>query len=116
MGLTALFSGCGTHQTKEAINIDATKRGISITGMPRDILISCAGRPDWKVLVRNFEFLGYVGGNSMAMTLSQGYCETTFTLQNGIVSKAIYQERSGATLPDNEQCAYITQQCLGTTR
>lgn len=113
----------------------------ALIGMPEQTLLSCAGAPDKRASVDNYDYYTYRSRRtdvypSMNMGLGYGFyhggmgywgappwpddsvdvrtaaCEATFTLKNGTVRQLTYGGPNGDVPGRLSQCYYIVQNCL----
>ena len=95
----------------------------NLIGLSKLELYECAGTPSRKETVEGVEFLTYLGGGDRtgyaagstsggAFTSNRRYCEATFIVKNGKVSKVNYSGRTGGWASKGEQCAFIVQNCI----
>ena len=54
-------------------------------------------------------YQSYGGG---VVSTERRYCEVTFVLEDGVVSKINYSGRTGGLLTKGEQCAFAVENCL----
>jgi hypothetical protein len=113
----------------------------SLVGIPKDTLLSCAGVPDRSHLEGPREFFTYdseqvvsyptatVGIGTFSDNFGFGigvplasrdvirsdYCETTFVIDNGIVSEVNYTSTTGMGSGRYAQCGRIVQNCVAVT-
>jgi hypothetical protein len=120
-----LLSGCASTKFGRA---DLAQRAkTEMIGMSKKDLLLCAGVPVRSQQVEDLEFLTYnSGGDSVgyaaggsgsstgggAISLHKRYCEVTFALQNGVISKVSYAGRTGGLITEGEQCAFVLQNCV----
>ena len=98
-----------------------------LIGMSRKDVLSCAGAPIREAKDDDTEFLTYVaGGDSTGMAVGvansstgvasvsshRRYCEVTFVLQRGVVTKISYSGRPGGYATAGEQCAFVVENCM----
>jgi hypothetical protein len=102
----------------------------ALVGMPKSVLLSCAGVPERQAAADNREFFTYHTGRIVSFPASAGFyggpwrpwggwgaaytadirsyaCEATFTLRNGVVERVVYG--GGSSLGE---CGAIVQNCL----
>lgn len=110
----------------------------ALIGMPEQTLLSCAGAPDKRVSVDNYDYftyrsqrtdvypsmnmgygfyhggMGYWGGGPWddSVDVRTAACEATFTLKNGTVQQLTYGGPNGDVAGRLSQCYYIVQNCL----
>lgn len=99
----------------------------SLIGMSKAELLSCAGAPVRSESADNIEVLTYTGGGDStgflggggtngggggAVSLEHRYCEVSFILTNGRVSRINYAGRTGGLLTKGEQCAFVVENCM----
>lgn len=126
-GLTLLLlSGCAEIQRAGI----ASRAQTEMVGISRQYLFYCAGVPMHQERVDDLEFLSYSGGgdsveagtatatsSSPAVGVSSRkhrYCDVTFVLKDGKVSKISYSGRTGGLFTRGEQCAFIVENCIST--
>lgn len=123
--IAVLLTGCVQTRSERADIANRAKQ--SLVGMSRRDLLSCAGVPTRQATDGATEFLTYVGGgdsegvavmpsgSSVAVASShRRYCEATFVIENGAVTKVNYAGRTGGTSTKGEQCYFIVEDCVGT--
>jgi hypothetical protein len=105
----------------------------ALVGMPKSVLLSCAGVPERQAAADNREFFTYHTGRIVSYPATTGAfypgpwrpwgygwgwpaytadvrsyaCEATFTLRNGVVERVVYG--GGSSLGE---CGAIVQNCL----
>lgn len=119
-----LLLGCANTAFHRA---ELAKRAqTELIGMPKLDLLSCAGAPSRSERVGDVEFLTYVSGGDTtgyvaggadsgggsAVSMSRRYCEVTFVIRDGVVSKVNYTGRTGGLLTKGEQCGFVVENCL----
>lgn len=116
----AILSACANQSAEQALYAQA-----AMIGMPKQMLLSCAGVPDRRLTADGLEFFtyssarlisysgwgGYWGWPGYATDVSLIDCEATFTLRKGLVEQIVYGGASGRTTRLG-QCYTIVQNCL----
>lgn len=133
------LAGCANPQADQALYAQR-----AFVGMPKQVLLSCAGVPDREARVDNIEYYTY---NSERVTSTPSMhggwggpgwgpygwhrpwwgfdypyandietrsCKATFTLRDGVVEKVVYGGATEAGSARLGQCYTIVQNCLGT--
>jgi hypothetical protein len=130
-----LLAGCANPQAEQAARAQT-----SLIGMPRQMLLSCAGVPDRSASADGTDFHTYVsrsasagyggpttsigigGGSSSGVGGGIGFgiplgggtaappCEATFTVQNGVVTRLTYSDGPGSAA-----CYPVVRNCLALT-
>lgn len=125
------LAGCADRHAGDAVAAQST-----LVGMPKTVLLSCAGAPDRMESVDGAEILTYVtrsmrrssgptgsfgvaggsgGGFGMGLGLSFGTgsssrgCTATFTLAADRVSRLVYRDEAGRP---GDACYAIVENCL----
>ncbi len=98
-----------------------------LVGMSRKDVLSCAGAPLREAKDGDIEVLTYIAGGDgtaaavgvansstgvAAVSSQRRYCEVTFVLQGGVVSKVNYSGRTGGFATAGEQCAFVVENCM----
>ena len=88
-------------------------------GMTKSEVLNCAGIPDRKQELDELEQLVYErSGDSDAsfvggiVNVRNRDCKVTVMLSEGKVTKVKYGGNSGGLLTEDEQCAYIVEDCV----
>lgn len=132
------LAGCANPQADQALYAQR-----AFVGMPKQVLLSCAGVPDREARVDNVEYYTYnservTSTPSMNGAWGPGWgpfgwhrpwwgfdhpyandietrsCKATFTLRDGVVEQVIYGGATEAGSARLGQCYTIVQNCLGT--
>jgi hypothetical protein len=80
--------------------------------MSKKDLFLCAGVPIRQERVDDLEFLSYSSGGDTEEVGKRRYCDVTFVLKDGKVTKVNYSGRTGGLITKDEQCAFIVEKCL----
>jgi hypothetical protein len=123
--LTAIvfgFSACAVQRAQIAKDAQT-----SLVGLSKAELIMCAGAPVRADSVGDMEVLTYAGGGDLkgsiagggdggagggALSIEHRYCEVSFILENGQVTRINYGGRTGGLLTKGEQCAFVVENCM----
>ena len=115
-------SGCAIQRAA-----DAERAQTELIGFTRTELFNCAGVPVRKATEGGLEYLVYNSagdspvagfGQSTGSTTFIGgvaksrYCEATFTLKDGMVTKVMYTGKTGGLLTKGSVCFPIIENCL----
>jgi len=119
---------CAYGETKFGRAETAKRAQTELIGMSKKDLFLCAGIPIRQERVEDLEFLSYSSGGDIdgvgvaaATSSSTGvgfssrkrrYCDITFVLKDGKVTKVNYSGRTGGLITKDEQCAFIVEKCL----
>ena len=133
-GLASLMAGCTGRLAEQALLAQE-----ALIGLERTELLSCAGVPERARVEGDTEFFtyhseqirGFGGGFYGSGVFSRGYgfrrgsfavpagadfsstyCEATFVLVDGLVTRVNYVGASGVGRARFAQCAFIVQSCL----
>ncbi len=131
-----VLAGCAADRGEMALAAQG-----ALIGLPRGDLLSCAGVPERSRAEGNVEYFTYGSGQlveypTVTMGLGLGYyrsahpyyglgwgvpvapevrsdyCETTFTIVDGVVTDVNYVSASGVGASRFSQCYYTIQTCL----
>lgn len=128
-----LIGACASPQS----NVAAIAPGI-LAGMPRDMLLSCAGVPHRTHTEGPREFYTYTAGEITAYpaasfgissyrnnlgfgigvplndadVVRSNYCEATFVIDNGVVTQLNYTSSTGTGAARYRECGRIVQNCV----
>ena len=120
-----IAAGCANSKFHRAEVAKAAQT--QLIGLSRKDVLSCAGAPVREAKDDDIEFLTYVaGGDSTGAAVGvansstgvasvsshRRYCEVTFVLQRGVVTKINYSGRTGGYATAGEQCAFVVQNCM----
>ncbi len=118
----AVLSGCAVQRSMEA-----TRAKTELVGLTRAQLFNCAGVPARQASENGVEYLVYsaVGSSKisgMGQTFGNAalfsgrsnprYCEATFTVMNGRVTRIMYSGKTGGLLSKDNACFPIIENCL----
>jgi len=131
-----LLAGCATANRGE---MALAARG-ALIGLPVSDLLSCAGVPERSRTVDNVDYFTYGSGQlveypgttvglgfgtygthpyyglgwgvPLTTEVRSDYCETTFTIVDGVVTNVNYVSASGVGTRRFSQCYYTIQNCL----
>lgn len=94
----------------------ANRAQTELVGLSKEQLLSCAGAPDRRAMSGETEVLTYgVRTQTQASKDHPGstrFCEATFVIRDGHVSKVSYRGATGGWFTTGEQCGYVVQNCL----
>jgi len=101
----------------------ADRAQTELIGMSKKDVFLCAGVPEHEEKVDDLEFLtydsggdsssvGHLSNNTAVIATHRLYCEVTFVLKDGAVTKVNYQGRTGGLATKGEQCAFVVENCL----
>jgi hypothetical protein len=132
--LTAVLLAAGLAACTSQLSEDARRAQTALIGMPKQVLLQCAGAPTRSYTAGNREFFTYERSRSyytgsVGVGVFRGYssfgygfnsplygsydtdtCIATFTLENDRVIDLVYGGNAGSRrLP---QCYYIVENCL----
>lgn len=121
--ITLMMAGCAAQRAGVA-----SRAQTEMIGMSKKDLLACAGVPARRDQVDGTEYFTYIGGGdsvgtgvatatspntAVAVTKqNRRYCEATFVIQDGVVSKVNYAGRTGGLLTKGEQCSFIVENCI----
>ena len=115
-------SGCAIQRAA-----DAERAQSELIGFTRAELFNCAGVPVRKATESGLEYLVYnsagdspvagfgqtTGGSTFLTGIARKrYCEATFTLKDGVVTKIMYTGKTGGLLTKGSVCFTIIENCL----
>ena len=94
----------------------ANRAQTELVGLSTEQLLACAGAPDRRAMSGETEVLTYgVRTQTQASKDHPGstrFCEATFVIRDGRVSKVSYRGKTGGWLTSGEQCGYVVQNCV----
>lgn len=112
LGLALVSAACSTFQRAES----ARRAETELVGISAAQLLSCAGAPNRQATSGGVEVLTYVVQTQAGIHEGTGgrtsFCEATFVVEGGRVTRVSYRDESGGLLTKGEHCGYIVQNCL----
>jgi hypothetical protein len=119
LAMAGVLGACAYPGVDQALEAQRT-----LIGLPKQILLSCAGPPDRQAVMGDLDYVTYQSRRAYSHPISGGYgrpysgeyigaavCEATFTMRNDVVERMVYRTASGGNWALS-QCHSIVQNCL----
>ena len=105
-GTALVIASCANSIDRKEL---AERARSELVGMRTEQLLACAGAPDKRASQGSLEVLSYVVRKDTREVAS--FCEATFVLKNGSVTKVSYKGTLGL-VTGHAHCGHVVENCL----